>query len=80
MGFSSLAWIGGGLFIAMFSGFIPVLLEQPFLTAIWGPAVWLPLVEKVKLGTPLIFDIGVFLVVVGITTLIIFTLMDKEEA
>lgn len=80
MGFSPFAWVGGGLIMALTSGLVSVLFGKPFLTAIWGPSAWLPFVDKVKLGTPLIFDIGVFLVVVGITTLIIFTLMEKEEA
>jgi multicomponent Na+:H+ antiporter subunit B len=32
-----------------------------------------------KLGTPLIFDIGVYILVIGIATKIIFSLAELEE-
>jgi multicomponent Na+:H+ antiporter subunit B len=31
------------------------------------------------LGTPLLFDIGVYLVVIGVTLTIIFALIEAEE-
>lgn len=65
-----------GLLIAILSGIIPVFCNLDFLTGIWFEQN-LPIVGK--LGTPLIFDIGVFLVVLGISTKIIFSLAEEEK-
>ncbi|MDX5362552.1 MAG: DUF4040 domain-containing protein [Pseudazoarcus pumilus] len=51
--------IGAGLGIALLAGLLGILAGQPFLTGLWfSPA-------GVKLGTPLLFDLGVFLTVFG---------------
>jgi multicomponent Na+:H+ antiporter subunit A len=66
--------IGVGLLVAASSGLISLALGQPFMTGLWtGFAV--PLLGKV--GTPLLFDIGVYLVVVGATLTIVFTLAEE---
>ncbi len=65
-----------GLLIAILSGIIPVFFNLDFLTGIWFEQNF-PIVGK--LGTPLIFDIGVFLVVLGISTKIIFSLAEEEK-
>ena len=65
--------IGVGLLIAFSSGLYPLLLGQPFMTGIWGKRVF-PAIGK--LGTPLTFDIGVYLVVLGVTLTIIFALRE----
>lgn len=65
-----------GLLIALLSG-LPALAEsQPFMTALWEKQVF-PVIGKV--GTPIVFDIGVYFVVLGIVSLLIFTLADQEE-
>jgi multicomponent Na+:H+ antiporter subunit B len=54
-----------GLLAAVFSGILPLLQNSAFLTGMW---VFIGATETDKglaLGTPLIFDIGVYLVVVG---------------
>jgi multicomponent Na+:H+ antiporter subunit B len=66
--------LGGGLLIALLSGVPAALLGLPFMTALWttvgvGPAVY-------DVGTPLVFDVGVFLAVIGVVLTIIFTLAD----
>jgi Multisubunit Na+/H+ antiporter, MnhB subunit len=66
--------LGGGPLIALLSGIPAVLLGRPFLTALWikvgvGPVA-------IDLGTPLLFDIGVFLAVIGVVVTIVFTLAD----
>jgi len=66
--------LGGGPLIALLSGIPAVLLGRPFLTALWikvgvGSVV-------IDLGTPLLFDIGVFLAVIGVVVTIVFTLAD----
>lgn len=55
---------GVGLVIAVLSGLPAMLIGKPFLTGIWGT---LPTpFGGAKLGTPLLFDVGVYLVVIGI--------------
>ena len=68
--------IGFGLLTAVFSGLIPVFaLGEPFLTAMWAE-LELPAIGKP--GTPLLFDIGVYLTVIGVTMLIIFTVAEGD--
>jgi multisubunit Na+/H+ antiporter MnhB subunit len=66
--------LGGGLLIALLSGLPAVLLGRPFMTALWT-RVGVGSVA-VDVGTPLVFDIGVFLAVVGVVLTIVFTLAD----
>jgi multicomponent Na+:H+ antiporter subunit A len=61
-----------GLAIAIASGFIGSIREGvPFLTAQWGT------IAGMKLGTPVIFDVGVYLVVVGVV--LTFVVGIKEQ-
>jgi hypothetical protein len=58
----------------LISGIPAVALGLPFMTALWtkvgvGPGA-------IALGTPLVFDIGVFLAVIGVVLTIVFTLVD----
>ena len=63
--------LGAGLLIALASGVPALFRGQPFLTASWfGGAV--------ALGTPVLFDIGVFLVVAGVVLMMIFTLAEES--
>ena len=68
--------IGVGLLIAASSGLIGMAWGDPFMTARWDTRE-IPVVGK--LGTPLLFDIGVYLVVIGVTLTIIFALIEAEE-
>ena len=68
--------IAGGLLVALGSGVVSLLAGQPFLTAQWG-SLWLPGLSPVTLGTPLLFDTGVFLVVLGVTQSIILALAEE---
>lgn len=66
--------IGGGLLVSLISGMIPLLIGQPFLTGLWLP--WsLPVLGHV--GTPLLFDAGVYLLVAGMALLIVLSLMEE---
>lgn len=67
--------IGLGLLIAAFSGMIGVLVGEPFMTAQWDNR---PIPVIGKLGTPLLFDIGVYLTVIGVVLTIIFALAEEE--
>lgn len=54
-----------GLLLAIFSGVLPLLHDSAFLTGMW---LFIGATETDKglaLGTPLLFDLGVYLVVVG---------------
>jgi len=74
--FDPLKMIGVGLLTAVSSGLLsPILNQDPFMTSLWGETSYPALG---KLGTPLMFDIGVFLTVIGVTMLIILTL-DEED-
>ena len=70
--------IGVGLFIGMVSVFPGVIQGEPFLTAQWWP-VMLPGGTEIKLSTPLIFDIGVYITVFGSVMLIMIALTEAEE-
>jgi len=67
--------IGLGLLIAVSSATISLFMGQPFMTGLWAKTI-LPVIGK--LGTPVFFDVGVYLVVLGVTLTIIFTLAERE--
>lgn len=69
--------IGIGLLIALASGVIGMLSGYPFMTGVWG-YLQLPGFAPVDVGTPVLFDLGVYLVVIGVTLLIIFSLEEAE--
>jgi multicomponent Na+:H+ antiporter subunit B len=70
------ALAGAGLLLALAAGIFSLADGLPFLTGVWMERE-LPGVGK--LGTPLIFDAGVFLLVIGAVLTILFTL-DEEAA
>ncbi|ANS79314.1 Na(+) H(+) antiporter subunit A [Serinicoccus hydrothermalis] len=59
------AVLGTGLFIAAGSAVIPMLLGSPALRT-WDAYLTIPLVGEVHLVTSLLFDLGVYLVVIGL--------------
>jgi multicomponent Na+:H+ antiporter subunit B len=65
--------IGLGLLLALSSGLVSLFGGLPFMTGLWGEAS-VPLLGKP--GTPLFFDIGVYLAVIGVTLTIIFALAE----
>ena len=69
--------IGIGLLTALASGVLSLLAGYPFLTGVWG-SFQLPGFPPVDLGTPVLFDLGVYLLVIGITLSIIFALEETE--
>lgn len=64
------AW---GLLIALISAFAPVLVGAKFLEH-FQTYINLPIWGETYVGTPLAFDIGVMMVVIGISTKIMFVL------
>lgn len=61
--------IGAGLLLAFLSGLIGLLREGAFLKGYWLDR---DLLILPKLGTPLLFDLGVYVVVVGMVVLVVF--------
>jgi multisubunit Na+/H+ antiporter MnhB subunit len=62
--------IGWGLLIAFVSAVLPMLFGQPPLTGLWV-SFW-----GFYFGTPLLFDVGVFVLVTGIIISIFINIMD----
>ena len=61
----------GGLLLALAAGFFPLLLGGPPVTHRPGPGEHVVTVGTVELFTPLLLDIGVFLLVVGVLSLLL---------
>ena len=73
--FDPLSFVASGLAVAVLSGVGPILGGDAFLTGRWLKAQ-VPVIGK--LGTPFVFDVGVYLVVLGITLTIIFELAEDR--
>ena len=68
--------MGLGLLCAIGAGLWGMAAGVPLLTGLW--LSWpVPVIGKV--GTPLLFDVGVYLIVVGVTLKILFTLMTTSD-
>ena len=65
-----------GLLLALVSAVVPLFAGGTLLEGIWLE-VTLPAVGK--LGTPLLFDLGVYFTVLGITMLIVLSLASLRE-
>lgn len=63
-----------GLTIAVATALLPVFVGEPFLRHFHFQLDNLPLFGRFEVGTPLLFDVGVFLAVVGVTGKMIFVL------
>ena len=65
--------MGVGLLTAISAGLIGLFAGEDFFEGIW-PGIKLPVIGKV--GTPLLFDCGVFLVVIGFALTVVFSLLE----
>jgi len=65
--------VGIGLLIALLSGFPALFNQQPFMTGLWFKLL------EAKIGTPVIFDIGVYLTVFGALLSAIFALEETAR-
>jgi multicomponent K+:H+ antiporter subunit A len=70
-------WIGWGLLLALLTGLAAMALGYPFLTSAFAYAD-LPLIGKVPMATALLFDLGVFALVVGATVLMLIALAHQS--
>jgi multicomponent Na+:H+ antiporter subunit B len=68
--------IGAGLLVAAASGAAPLLMREPFLKGLWTDFRAAGLAGA-HFGSPMLFDVGVYLVVVGVTLTVIFALLEE---
>jgi multicomponent Na+:H+ antiporter subunit B len=66
--------LGVGLLVAFVSGLPGLVVGKAFMTAIWITVTTGS--TPLHVGTPLVFDIGVFLAVIGVVLTIVFTLAE----
>lgn len=66
---------GIGLLISLSSGILPILFDLPFMTGMWltNP---IPVIGKV--GTPTLFDVGVYFLVIGVVVWILLEFAEDE--
>jgi multicomponent Na+:H+ antiporter subunit B len=67
-----------GLLMAAVSGMIAMLAGYPFLTGAWLDMNVFGLMT-LHLGSPILFDLGVYSVVLGVTVLLVFSFAEEEE-
>ncbi len=67
--------IAVGLSIALCSGLVSLFFGEVFMKGLWLENEF-PVIGK--LGTPLLFDVGVYFLVLGIVTKIIFSLAEQD--
>ncbi|MBE2184602.1 MAG: Na(+)/H(+) antiporter subunit B [Anaerolineae bacterium] len=67
-----------GLLIAVFAGVLGLFAGGAFLEAEW----WKPFIQgigRLELGTPLLFDIGVYIIVLSVTSSIVMSMAEEGE-
>jgi len=67
---------GFGVFIAGCAGLVSLAYQVPFLTGIW--TFFEIAGTEVAISTPMVFDIGVYLVVLGMISAVALTLEEDE--
>ncbi|WP_182084947.1 Na(+)/H(+) antiporter subunit B [Aureimonas sp. ME7] len=73
--FHPIAYAGFGLLMAVAAGFLPIFSGSPFMTGLW--AFVSVAGADVALSTTLVFDVGVFLVIVGAISAIALSLEER---
>lgn len=68
--------MGVGLICALSAGVLGLLAGAGFLGGLWYSQ---PVPVVGKIGTPLLFDVGVYLAVIGVTLKILFSLMSTPD-
>ena len=70
---NTISLLGVGLLLALASGLLSLVHGEAFMTGLWFHH---PVPVLGKLGTPVVFDIGVYLVVLGATLTVLFNLVE----
>ena len=71
--------LGAGVIVAVSTALVPVLLGKPVLSAAYEPYD-LPVLGKVSISSALVFDIGVYLCVVGLVLMVFEAFGDRFGA
>ena len=71
-----LMFIIAGLLSAFTATLLPLLFGLGYLEAMWA-GFYLPVIGRP--GTPLLFDLGVYLVVIGVVCKIVFTIATEDQ-
>jgi len=67
-----------GLLIVILAGLVGLIIEGEFLAAEW----WKPVLQgigQLELGSPLLFDMGVYIIVLSVTSSIVMSMADEGE-
>lgn len=79
MNVESLTLIGVGLLTAMVSSVFTMLDGQPYFSSHWTTIHITP-AWHLEIGTPLVFDVGVYLVVLGVTLAILLSISNFRKS
>lgn len=71
--------LGAGVLIASLSTVPAMLMGEDFFRGMWFNLYVPGFDEEIKIGTPVIFDIGVYLTVAGVLLAMIFTLEEMRD-
>ena len=66
-----------GLLLSLSSAFVSLFVGKEFMSGVW--VHYNTFLGHIEFGTPLLFDIGVYFVVIGVVLTIVLTLMEEEE-
>lgn len=67
-----------GMTLALGAGLMGLVWGPSLLAGLWLPEFSVPVLGVVHLGTPLLFDAGVFLTVMGFSLKVVFALKEAE--
>ncbi len=73
--FDTRTYIAAGLLLAASMVVLPIFLDKPALSAVWGSFEFLG--AHVELGTPLFFDLGVYIAVIGVALTILLAMGEE---
>lgn len=70
-------WLSAGLLLAAIAGFLPLFYGLPFLTAL-AADIHVPIIGELHVSSVMLFDLGVFALVVGATTYMLVALAHQS--
>jgi len=74
--FDPVNFTGLGLLVALVSGLPAILMGEMFMTGQWV-TLFADTFFELKLGTPLLFDVGVYFTVAGMLMLVMFSILEE---
>lgn len=72
------SYLALGLFFILISTLPGLFLKGYFMAGVWT-SIPIPLLGELKIGTPFVFDVGIFLAVIGVTLMFFFTLNEVAK-